>query len=81
MIQKLVLAIAFVFLLPKSHLFAITKPKHYNINRPKDTKDIQYPHDNWDLLEDLGMGIVYSLSAGFAAVRGNIPGAIAGGYK
>lgn len=81
MTRKLVITIIFIFLLPKSDLFAITKSKHYNINRPKDTKDIQYPHNNWELLEDLGMGVVYSLSAGFAAVHGNIPGAVAGAYN
>lgn len=77
--KKSILAIIFVFLLPNAGLFAITK--HYNINRPKNTKDIEYPHDKWDILEDLGMGILYSFSAGIAAVRGNIPGAIAGTWN
>lgn len=78
MIRKAIIVIIFVFLLPQSGLFAITKPKHYNINRPKDRKDIEYPHNEWDMLADIGWGILYSLGGGYAAVQGNITGAIIG---
>ena len=38
MIRKAIIVIIFVFLLPQSGLFAITKPKHYNITGAKITK-------------------------------------------
>lgn len=68
--------IAIIFLLPQVGLFAVTK--HYNINRPKNTKDIEYPNSNKEMLADLGWGILHSFSGGYSAVHGNIPGAIIG---
>lgn len=74
MIRKSIITIIFVFLLPQSGIFATTK--HYNINRPKDRKDIEYPNNNTDMLADLGWAILYSLSGGYSAAHGNIAGAI-----
>ncbi|MGL4348762.1 MAG: hypothetical protein ACRCSV_04835 [Chlamydiales bacterium] len=71
-----IIAIIIVFFLPEGSLFAVTK--HFNINRPKNTKDIQYPNSNADMLGDLGWAVLYSLSGGYSAVHGNVSGAIIG---
>lgn len=74
--RKATIAIVLVFLLKEGNLLGITK--NYNINRPKNTKDIQYPYDNMDIIGDLGWAILYSLGGGYSAVHGNIAGAIIG---
>lgn len=57
-----VMAMVLAFLMGEADLFAITK--HYNINRPKNTKDIEYPYDTMDMIGDLGWAILYSLGGG-----------------
>lgn len=71
-----VIGIFFALLLTESDLSAITK--HYNINRPKNTKDIKYPYNTMDILGDMGWAILYSLGGGYSSVHGNITGAIIG---
>lgn len=73
---KATIAIVLVFLLKEGNLLGITK--HYNINRPKNTKDIQYPYRDQEILTDIGLGILYSFSGGVGIIRGNIPGGILG---
>lgn len=72
--KKTIIVITVIFLLPQSGLLAVNK--HYNINRPKNTKNLHSLNSNEEILADLGWGVLYSLRGGYSAVHGNIPGAI-----
>lgn len=66
--RKVTIPIVLVFLLKEGNLLGITK--HYNINRPKNTKDIQYPYRDQEILTDIGLGILYSFSGGVRIIIG-----------